>query len=118
MITYLTPLQIDYLAIEKTLETDSLIGDMFARLKQVCNQVLSCKVRVANIARNQATATNCSYLVSISLSLSEGVELYTLRSPQPLSEDSLKSAISDAFAGTYRQLIELQFEKHILPKSN
>ena len=115
MITSSIPLAINYLAVEETLETNSLIADKFARLKQVCNQVLSCKVRVANIARHKVMDTDYSYLVSISLNLSEGVELYTLRSPQPLSEDSLKSAIADAFARTYRQLIELRFEKEAYP---
>lgn len=109
------PLAINYLAVEVTSETDSLIADKFARLKQVCDRVLSCKVRVANIARHKALDTDHSYLVSISLNLSEGVELYTLRSPQPLSEDSFESAIADAFARTYRQLIELRFEKEAYP---
>ena len=111
MITHVDPLTIDYLAIEKTPETNYLIENMFARLKQVCNQVLACKVRVANVAQYNTANTNSSYLVSVSLSLSEGVELYTLRSPQPLSEESFRSAIADAFARAYRQLIELQFEQ-------
>lgn len=103
-------LAIDYLAVEETSENNSVIIAKFARLKQVCNRILGCKIKVANIARYKAMDTNCSYLVSISLNLSEGVELYTLRSPQPFSEDSFKIAIADAFARIYRKLIELRFE--------
>ncbi len=111
MKTLADPLIINYLAMEETLEVDSLIKDKFSRLIRVCNEVQNCQVKVANIARYKATETNYSYLVSINLSLPEGVDLYTLRSPEPAAEDSIKSAIADAFARVYRQLIELQFEK-------
>ncbi|MGF1591225.1 MAG: HPF/RaiA family ribosome-associated protein [Pleurocapsa sp.] len=114
MKTLANPLITNYLALEETLEVDSLIKDKFSRLSQVCHEVQNCQVKVANIARHKAKKTNYAYLVSINLSLPEGVELYTLRSPQPEAEDSLQGAIADAFARIYRQLIELQLKKNIV----
>lgn len=111
MKTLANPLTINYLALEETSEVDSIIKDKFTRLIQVCHEVQNCQVKVANIAKYKATQTNYSYLVSINLSLPEGVDLYTLRLPQPAAEDSVKGAIADAFAMIYRKLIELQLEK-------
>ena len=73
---------------------------------QVYSQIQDCQVKVANIARHRKTAYKYSYLVSIDLTLAEGVNLY-MCFPQ-VSKDS-PSAIADAFAMIYRKLIELQF---------
>ena len=110
MNTLTKPVQIKYLAVEKTSEIDVIIQARFARLKQVYSQIQDCQVKVANIARHKKTEFKYSYLVSINLTLLEGVNLYTLRCPRRLKEDSLKRAIADAFAMIYRKLIELQLE--------
>ena len=106
----LSPLALDYLAIEKTAEIDSIIEKKFARLSERCDRIQNCKIKIANVARYQKNKTNCSYLISISLSLAEGISLYVLRSPQLLAEDFVESALADAFAKIYRKLIELRFE--------
>lgn len=112
MNTIVKSLDVNYLNIEKTSAIDLMLEEKFARLRQVCNYVLNCRVKVANIARHRKTSTNYSYLISISLNLPEGIDLYALRSPQPLAEDSIEKAIADAFAKIYRKLIELQFEEN------
>lgn len=104
-------LVIDYLAIEKTWAVDSLIKSKFSRLQQVYNRIQKCQVKLANIAQNRRKKLKHSYLISINLELPEGVQLYTLRFPQALVEDSLHEAIASAFAKIYRQLIELQSEE-------
>lgn len=111
MNTLAKPLVINYLAIAETSEVNSLIESKFTRLKRVYKNLKNCQIKIANIAQHKKTTIKNSYLVSISLDLPDGVHLYTLRSPQTIGEDSLSSAISDAFARIYRQLIELQFEK-------
>lgn len=110
MNALLFPLEIDYLAIEKTAEIDSIIEKKFARLSERCDRIQNCKVKIANVARHQKTKIGCSYLISISLNLGGGISLYVLRSPQPLAEDFVESALADAFAKIYRKLIELRFE--------
>ena len=114
-------LTINYLGIKETVAIESIIEDKFSRLKQVFSSIQTCQIKVANIAFNSELSVNCFYLVSVSLRLLQGVELYSLRLP-PGSQDSLKRAISkstrsviaDVFAQTFRQLIELRVEEKYL----
>ena len=106
-------LAIDYLGIVETAEINLIIRDRVNRLKQACRQIEACKMRVANIARRTVGEQSHAYLVSISLYLSDGTPLYTLRSPLP-QKDSIEVAIADVFAKIYRQLIELQIEEKYL----
>lgn len=105
--------QIEYLAIERKSEAELIISQKFTRLRDTCNciqnYVQNCRVKIANIAGNKSTDINYAYLVSINLILSEGLDVYTLRVPRFSEEDSINTAIADAFAKTYRQLIELRF---------
>ena len=106
------PLAIDYLGINEVTASNSIVEDKFGRLRTVCDRIKTCTVKVADIASLQQSKGN-SYLISISLSLSEGVELYVLRSPSPM-EDTISDAVADAFAKMYRRLIELQVEEKYL----
>lgn len=112
MKTFEKPLAINYLGIKETVTIRSIIEHKFSRLKQICSSIQTCQIKVANIADN-SDSVNCSYLVSVSLHLPQGVELYSLRLP-PKSQDSFKRAIADVFAQTFRQLIELQVEEKYL----
>ena len=104
------PLVIDYLGITEIIESNSIVEDKFSRLITVCDRIKTCSVKVAKVATNSVQPKDSSYLVSINLRLSEGVELYTLRSPLPF-KDSFSIAVADAFAAMYRRLIELQVEE-------
>lgn len=104
------PLAIDYLGITEIIESNSIVEDKFSRLTAVCDRIKTCTVKVAKVASDSMQSKDSSYLVSINLCLSEGIELYTLRSPLPF-EDSFSVAVADAFAKMYRRLIELQVEE-------
>ena len=106
-------LAINYLGMAETAEINLIIGHRVNRLKQACRQIETCKMRVANVARKAVGEHNHAYLISISLCLANGIELYTLRSPLS-QKDSIEVAIADVFARIYRQLIELQVEEKYL----
>ena len=103
-------LEIEYLAVNQTSELDHVIEQKFARLNRVCNYILKCQVKIANIAHNKRKQTNSLYMVSINITMPEGFDVYTLRSPQNQQNDSIDRAISDVFAMIYRKLIELKLE--------
>ena len=103
-------LEIQYLAIEKTPELDSIIEQKFARLNKVCNYILKCQIKIANITRYKQKKASSLYMASINITMPEGFDLYTLRSPQNQKTDSIEGAISDVFATIYRKLIELKLE--------
>lgn len=108
------PLAINYLGIRETAEVKSIVEHQFSRLRQVCNSIQACKVKLVNVAHGSTRSIGQSYLISISLHLAQGVELYSLRQPSGL-QDSITKAIADVFAQIFRQLIELQVEeKHLL----
>ena len=110
------PLSINYLGIEETAAIQSAIEHKFKRLEQVCNSIRACQVKLAATAIDSERSASSSYLVSVSLRLPQGVELYSLRLPAN-SQDSLKQAIADVFARIFRQLIELQIEENYLLNS-
>ena len=103
-------LEVEYLAIDKISEIENAIEQKFARLFNVCNCILKCKVKVANIGIQKKTASKFSYMVSINITMPEGFDVYTLRFPQNEQNDTLEQAISDVFAMIYRKLIELKLE--------
>ena len=105
-------LEIEYLAVDKTSQIENMIKQKFDRLLTVCNYILKCKVKVANIAIQKNAASQFSYMVSISITMPEGFDVYTLRIPQQ-HNDSVEQAISDVFATIYRKLIELELEKQL-----
>ena len=107
-------LEIEYLAVDKTSEIENIIKQKFERLCNVCNYILKCKVKVANIAIEKNAASQFSYMVSISITMPEGFDVYTLRIPQE-QNDSVEQAISDVFATIYRKLIELKLESQLQP---
>ena len=72
-------LAINYLGIKETATVKSIIEHKFSRLKQVCNSIQTCQIKVANVVDNSSPAAKHSYLVSVSLHLPQGVELYSLR---------------------------------------
>ena len=106
------PLEIEYLAINQTSELDRIIEQKFARLHNVCEHILKCQIRIANIARNKRRQPNSLYMVSINITMPEGFDVYTLRSPQEQQSDSIEQAIADVFAMIYRKLIELNLENN------
>ena len=106
-------LAINYLGIVETAEINLIIRHRVNRLKQAYRQIETCKMRVANVDRKVLGEQSHAYLISISLGLANGIELYTLRSPLP-QKDSIEIAIADIFARIYRQLIELQVEEKYL----
>jgi|GEM_PF-2149807 len=108
MNTLLQSLEVNYLAIEKTSKIELIISDQFARLKSVCNYIQQCKINVANIASQINKPIDSAYLVSINITMPEGFDLYTLRTPQANSNDSIEDAIADVFAMIYRKLIEVK----------
>lgn len=103
------PLEIQYLAIEQTSELNSVIEQKFARLNKVCNYITKCQVKIADLARSRQKNSN-GFMISINLTMSEGFDIYTLRSPQDRPTDSIDRAISSVFAAVYRKLIELELE--------
>lgn len=105
-------LEVEYLAIDKTLEIEDVIKQKFERLHSVCNYILKCKVKVANIGIQKKSASKFSYMVSISITMPEGFDVYTLRFPQN-ENDSVEQAIADVFAMIYRKLIELKLESQL-----
>lgn len=113
MKTLVKPLAIDYLGIKETVAIESIIEQKFSRLKQVCDSIQTCQIKVANVASHSERSTSHSYLVSVNLHLPQGLELYSLRVPAS-SQDCLKQAIADVFAQTFRKLIELQVEEKYL----
>ena len=108
MSTRVKSLEVSCLAVEQTYKLESIIFEQFARLKKVCNYIQECKINVANIANRQETSIDFAYLISINLTMPEGLELYTLRTPQINSNDSIEKAIADVFAMIYRKLIEVK----------
>lgn len=102
-------LEINYLSIDPTSELDSIIREKYTRLKNVCGHISKCQIKVANIAKNKKQVNN-SYLISVSITMPEGFDVYTLRFPQINNNDSLERAIADVFAKIYRKLIELRLE--------
>jgi len=75
------PLAINYLEIAETAEIGSIIEMKFSRLRQVCNYIQTCQIKLANVAYNSTQSVGHSYSLGISLHLSQGVELYSLRLP-------------------------------------
>ncbi|MGD1921979.1 MAG: HPF/RaiA family ribosome-associated protein [Pleurocapsa sp.] len=110
MNSLLKPLKIEYLAIEQTGKLDSIIEQKFARLNNVCDYIIKCQVKIANITHNRQKQSNSLYMASISITTPEGFDIYTLRSPQNKQNDSVEKAIADVFAMIYRKLIELKLE--------
>ena len=108
-------LEIEYLAVDRTSEIDNIIKQKFKRLRNVCSHILKCKVKVANIAVPKNAASQFLYMVSISITMPEGFDVYTLRIPQKEQNDSVEQALSDVFAMLYRQLIELELESKLQP---
>ena len=108
-------LEIEYLSVDKTLEIENIVKYKFERLCNVCNYILKCKVKVANIAIQKNVASRFLYMVSISITMPEGFDVYTLRIPQKEHTDSVEQAISDVFATIYRKLIELKLESQLQP---
>ena len=112
MTTLAQSLEVQCLAAEQTSKLELMISEQFARLKSVCDYIQECKVNIVNVARHQKTPIDFAYLVSINITMPEGFDLYTLRTPQENRDDSIEDAIYDVFAMVYRKLIEVKLERY------
>jgi len=106
------PLAIDYLGINLIKAIESVVEHKLNRLKQV-GKFMPTQIKLANVVFSSKQPANYSYLVGVSLYLSQEVELHGLRLA-PGFQDDLMRAIANVFALPFRQLTELQVEKDYL----
>ncbi|MEM7761327.1 MAG: hypothetical protein AAF298_24840 [Cyanobacteria bacterium P01_A01_bin.40] len=105
-------LKIDNLFIKITPELESNLQHKYQRLRQVCDRIERCQIKLADLAQSSFKSKNCAYLISINLTMTEGFDVYTLRFPKSSQHESIEQAIADIFARTYRKLIELKLEEN------
>lgn len=100
------PPEITYRNIEKTDEIENLVANKIAKLEQVCDYMVSCRVEVERPHRNQQTAS--PYRVRIDVRVPPGHELVVKRiSTEGEREEPLDAVLRRAFEAMRRQLKEL-----------
>ncbi len=101
------PLEITYRNVEKNEATESLIREKAAKLDQLHDSIVSCRVSVEQPQDKQRSGNQ--YRVRIDLRLPPGKELVTRReSGQGEMHDGLRKVITAAFGAMERQLKKLK----------
>jgi len=100
------PLQIAYHGVEKTERIDELIRGEAARLEQVCDHIIGCRVVVEQPHRRPARVSG--WQVRIDVTVPPQHEIVVRRKAlEPKKRDDLWGLIVDAFEAVRRQLVEL-----------
>jgi len=100
------PLEISYRDVDKTDSIDSLIRQKVAKLEQVCDYMISCRVAVEKRHRHQRTGE--PYRVRIDIRVPPEHELAVERiSARGEREEPLPTTIRKAFEAARRQLKKL-----------
>ncbi len=73
------PLEVTYRDVDKTDEIDLLIRKKAAKLDEVCDHIISCRVMVERVQKHQRTAR--PYKVRIDIKMPPGHELVVSRDP-------------------------------------
>ncbi|MFP4164468.1 MAG: cold shock domain-containing protein [Chitinispirillaceae bacterium] len=100
------PLEITYRNVEKTEEVDALIRNKAAKLDEICDYLISCRVVIEKIQRHQSSGQ--PYRVRLDIKLPPGHEIVVNRDPSRANLHlDLGAEVRWAFDTAARQLKEL-----------
>jgi len=100
------PPEINYRNVEKTDDIENLVSEKTAKLEQICDYMISCRVAIER--RHQHQQTGNPYRVRIDVTVPPGHELVVKRiSTEREREEPIPTVLRRAFETMRRQLKEL-----------
>jgi len=98
--------EINYRNVEKNEDIENLVAEKIAKLEQVCDYIISCRVAIERKHHHQQTGN--PYRVRIEVTVPPGHELVVKRiSTEGKREEPLPTVLRRAFEAMRRQLKEL-----------
>lgn len=105
------PIEVTFKGIQKTKAVENLIYEKVAKLEQICDHMISCRVTVEKPQRHQKTGS--PFRVCIDMTVPPGHELVVKhKSTEGDLHDPLANVLRDAFNAALRQLKELVQRQH------
>jgi cold shock CspA family protein/ribosome-associated translation inhibitor RaiA len=100
------PIELSFKGIQKTKDVEDLIYEKVAKLEQICDHMISCRITVEKPQRYQRTGS--PFRVCIDMTITPGHELVVKhKSTEGNLHDPLPSVLREAFNAALRQLKEL-----------